>query len=127
MNRWKFSKIALTVAESDNIQSLTVKYLDLLNSDTWVARFVACLVSISDSQGHKEFAADPDGLLSEVEQAIQEWREDVRHAQKLSRLYPEAFTDEAAWLAAHGPDGCAASIRNTRDGGGLGTSDADAA
>ena len=109
MPRANFSHVALALAGNDHNQKLTVKFLDLVKHDNWVARLVASLVSVSASEGHQAFAADPDHLLRQVEDAITQWRIDVSHGLKLAKLYPQHFAEPEKWHAEHSEDGSAAA------------------
>jgi hypothetical protein len=109
MPRADFSNVALTLAGNDFNQKLTAEFLDLVKEDNWVARLVASLVSLSANEGHQAFAANPDLVLRQVEEAIKQWRIDMSYGLKLARLYPQHFAEPEKWHAQHSEDGSAAA------------------
>lgn len=107
MPRSDFSTVALDLVGSDHRQKITAQFLDLVATDSWVARLVESIVFLSAEQGHEAFAASPDHVLAEVHEAIRSWRVDVSYALKLARIHPQIFAKPEAWESEHAGDGSA--------------------
>ena len=70
-----------------------VQVAQLLEADTWVAQFVKLIASASVHDGHAKFAADPSGFERMAEEAVENFRFQIKDAIRLAAMYPDLFKD----------------------------------
>lgn len=85
--------------------SKTLAFVQLQQSETWVAELLGATVGISDRMGHHAFAMKPEAFELMVQEHVQQFALACTTAAKMQRLYGALIQESPEWLARRAGDG----------------------
>lgn len=85
--------------------SKTLAFVQLQQSETWIAELLGVTVGISDRMGHQAFAMRPEAFEAMVQDHVQQFAIACTTAAKMQRLYGALMQESPEWLARRAGDG----------------------